>query len=66
MLQLDRLILRLRPRSVSSGSMLRQLLSSEQSPQPSHTAGLMKAKRLGSAICPRLRRRRFSVAQVCS
>ena len=66
LLQLDRLILRLRPSSVSSGSMLRQLLSSEQSPQPSQTAGLIKAKRFGSSIWPRLRRRRFSVAQVCS
>ena len=37
-----------------------------QSPQPSHTRSLMKARLGGSNIRPRLRRRRFSAAQVWS
>ncbi|MNE58602.1 hypothetical protein D3C80_1536430 [compost metagenome] len=59
-------ISRLRPNSVSSGSTDRQLDLTLQSPQPSHTAGLMKARLAGSTSLPRLRRRRFSVAQVWS
>ncbi|HCM08212.1 MAG TPA: hypothetical protein DIC41_07100, partial [Alphaproteobacteria bacterium] len=35
LLQLDRLMRRLRPRGVSSGSTLRQFDATEQSPQPS-------------------------------
>ena len=65
LLHVLRLIFRLRPNSVSNGSTLRQLDSTEQSPQPSQTKGLITANRLGSSILPRLRRRRFSVAQVC-
>jgi hypothetical protein len=38
----------------------------EQSPQPSQTAGLISTRRAGSSISPRLRRRRFSAAQVCT
>src|SRR5829696_7468738 len=41
LLQVDRLILRLRPKGVSLGSTLRQLDSTEQSPQASHTRSLM-------------------------
>jgi hypothetical protein len=66
LLQVDRLILRFRPKGVSFGSTLRQLDSTEQSPHPSQTSALMNAKRLGSSTVPRLRRRRFSVAQACS
>ena len=62
----DWLILRFVPSSVSSGSTDRQFDLTEQSPQPSHTASLMNARRAGSTIVPRLRRRRFSVAQVWS
>ena len=65
MLHEDWLMRRLVPGSVSSGSTDRQLDLTEQSPQPSHTASLMKARRAGSAMVPRLRRR-FSVAQVWS
>ena len=42
------LILRLVPYGVSSGSTDRQFDATEQSPQPSQTAGLMKARRAGS------------------
>ena len=66
LLQVLWLILRLRPNSVSSGSTLRQLDCTPQSPQPSHTSSLITTRRAGSAIVPRLRRRRFSVAQVWS
>ena len=66
MLQVLWLMRRLRPNSVSSGSTLRQLLCAEQSPQPSHTSSLMTTDLAGVAIVPRLRRRRFSVAQVWS
>jgi len=62
----DWLILRLVPSEVSSGSTDRQLDATEQSPQPSQTASLIKVRRAGSGRLPRLRRRRFSVAQVCS
>ncbi|MNK68905.1 hypothetical protein D3C87_882840 [compost metagenome] len=62
----DWLMRRFVPSGVSSGSTDRQLDFTEQSPQPSHTASLMKARRGGSGYSPRLRRRRFSVAQVWS
>ena len=66
LLQLDWSISRLRPNSVSSGRIETQLEASPQSPQPSHTAGLMTVRLAGSGILPRLRRRRFSAAQVWS
>src|SRR5690606_21293779 len=47
LLQLDWLMLRLRPNSVSSGSTDRQLDLSEQSPQPSQTRSLMATRRAG-------------------
>jgi len=64
LLQADWSITRLRPNSVSSGPIAMQLDCTEQSPQPSHTSGLMKTRRSGSGNCLRLRRRRFSAAQV--
>ncbi len=48
------------------GTMETQLDWTPQSPQPSHTASLIKTRRGGSIIRPRLRRRRFSAAQVWS
>ena len=66
LLQLLWLMVRLRPNSVSRGSMDRQLLCTPQSPQPSHTSSLMTTVVVGAASVPRLRRRRFSVAQVWS
>ena len=66
MLQLFWLMRRLRPNSVSTGSTDRQLLCTEQSPQPSQTSSLMTTRLAGSTIVPRFRRRRFSVAQVWS
>ena len=66
MLQVFWLMRRLRPNSVSTGSTDRQLLCTEQSPQPSQTSSLMTTRLAGSTIVPRLRRRRFSVAQVWS
>ena len=66
LLQLLWSIWRLRPSSVSSGFTDTQLLLSEQSPQPSHTASLMNTRLAGSGKVPRLRRRRFSAAQVWS
>ena len=66
LLQADWSMARLRPNSVFTGMTDRQLEASEQSPQPSQTASLMKARRAGSTMVPRLRRRRFSVAQVWS
>ena len=66
MLQLLWLMRRLRPNGVSTGSTDRQLLCTEQSPQPSHTSSLITTVSAGVAIVPRLRRRRFSVAQVWS
>ena len=63
LLQEDWSICRLRPNSVSTGMTERQLEVRPQSPQPSQTASLMKTRRSGSASVPRLRRRRFSVAQ---
>src|SRR6202171_2129774 len=64
LLQLDWSMVRLRPSSVSSGFTETQFDLSEQSPQPSHTASLMKTRLGGSGKVPRLRRRRFSAAQV--
>ena len=66
LLQVLWLICRLRPNSVSSGSTDRQLDCALQSPQPSHTSSLMTTRLAGSASVPRLRLRRFSVAQVWS
>ena len=66
LLQLFWLIRRLRPNGVSTGSTDRQFEATEQSPQPSQTRELMTTALAGSSISPRLRRRRFSVAQVCS
>jgi len=57
---------RLRPSSVSTGSIEMQLLCTEQSPQPSHTCSLMTMRRSGSGNSPRFRRRRASAAQVWS
>ena len=57
---------RLRPKPVSFGVIETQLLAVPQSPQPSHTSSLMKARRGGFGKVPRLRRRRFSAAQVWS
>src|ERR1700761_802468 len=47
---------RLRPNSVSSGSTEMQFDCTEQSPQPSQTAGLIRTRRAGSSGVPRLRR----------
>src|SRR5260370_28385630 len=66
LLQLDWSIVRLRPNSVSSGLTETQFDLSEQSPHPSHTASLMTTRLGGSGKVPRLRRRRFSAAQVSS
>ena len=66
LLQEDWLIRRLRPYFVSSGSIETQFDLTEQSPQPSHTASLMKTRTSGSGAVPRLRRRRSSAAQVWS
>src|SRR2546421_7474629 len=60
----DWLIRRLRPNSVSSGSTDRQFDFTLQSPQPSHTISLITARIAGSGYSLRLRRRRFSEAQV--
>src|ERR1700732_1018394 len=66
LLQLDWSMRRLRPRTVSPGSTATQFDLSEQTPQPSQTASLMKTRSGGSGNLPRLRRRRFSAAQVWS
>ena len=66
MLQVFWLMRRFLPNSVSTGSTERQLLCTEQSPQPSQTSSLMTTRLAGSAIVPRFLRRRFSVAQVWS
>ncbi len=66
MLQFDWSMARLRPNSVSTGLTETQFDFSEQSPQPSQTASLMKTRFGGSGKVPRLRRRRFSAAQVWS
>src|SRR5258706_16471850 len=57
-------IARLRPNSVSIGTIDTQFDCTPQSPQPSHTVSLMITRLGGSIIRPRLRRRRFSAAQV--
>ena len=57
---------RLRPSSVSTGTMATQFDCTPQSPQPSQTSVLMKIRLSGSGNWPRLRRRRFSAAQVCT
>src|SRR5258708_31921895 len=59
-------IARLRPNSVSIGTIETQFDCTPQSPQPSHTVSLMITRLGGSSIVPRLRRRRFSAAQVWS
>ena len=66
LLQEDWSIARLRPNSVSTGTTDRQLDCTPQSPQPSQTSSLMTTRLSGSGIRPRLRRRRFSAAQVWS
>src|SRR5262245_13024048 len=66
LLQEDWSIARLRPNSVSTGMTDRQLDFTPQSPQPSQTSSLITTRLSGSAIRPRLRRRRFSAAQVWS
>ena len=63
MLQLLWSISRLRPNSVSFGSTLTQNDFTPQSPQPSHTSVLTNTRFGTSGSLPRLRRRRFSVAQ---
>jgi len=54
---------RLRPNSVFSGSTETQFEVLEQSPQPSQTSGLIITRFGAASMVPRLRRRRFSVAQ---
>ncbi len=66
LLQADWSMARLVPSSVSSGTTATQFDLTPQSPQPSHTAGLMNTRLSGSGNRPRLRRRRFSAAQVWS
>ena len=66
LLQLDWSMVRLRPNSVSSGCTDTQFDCTPQSPQPSQTSSLMMTRLSGSGNRPRLRRRRFSAAQVWS
>ena len=66
LLQLDWLMRRLRPNSVSIGSIEMQFDCTLQSPQPSHTSSLITTRRSGSGNSPRLRSRRASAAQVWS
>src|ERR1700752_1220424 len=66
LLQLDWSMVRLRPHSVASGCTETQLDFTPQSPQPSQTRSLMTTRLSGSGNVPRLRRRRFSAAQVWS
>ena len=66
LLQDDWSIIRLRPHSVSTGWMATQLDCTPQSPQPSQTSSLTTTRSSGSGKRPRLRRRRFSAAQVWS
>src|SRR4029077_15618658 len=66
LLQLDWSMVRLRPHSVSSGCTETQFDFTPQSPQPSHTRSLITTRFSGSGNVPRLRRRRFSAAQVWS
>ncbi len=65
-LQLVGLTRRLRPSAVCTGSMAMQFDCTVQSPQFSHTASLIVTERAACSILPRLRRRRFSVAQTWS
>ena len=53
----------LRPNSVCTGWTDRQEDFSPQSPQPSHTRSLIQTRSAGVSSWPRLRSRRFSVAQ---
>ena len=64
LLQADWSIARLRPIGVSTGTIATQFDCTPQSPQPSHTSGLIHTRRSGSGKAPFLRRRRFSAAQV--
>ena len=64
LLQFDWSIWRLRPNSVSTGCTATQFDCTEQSPQASQTRSLMMTRLSGSGNSPRLRRRRFSDAQV--
>src|SRR5690606_28213341 len=64
LLQEDWSISRLRPNSVSTATTDMQLDLLLQSPQPSQTASLITTRLAGSGNLPRLRRRRFSAAQV--
>jgi hypothetical protein len=64
LLQADWSIARLRPKGVSTGTMATQFDCTPQSPQPSQISVLMKTRVSGSGNAPRLRRRRFSAAQV--
>ena len=66
LLQLDWSMRRLRPNSVSTGWIETQFDCTPQSPQPSQTSSLMMTRLSGSGKVPRLRRRRFSAAQVWS
>ena len=66
LLQLDWSMRRLRPNSVSTGWTETQFDCTPQSPQPSQTSSLMITRLSGSGKVPRLRRRRFSAAQVWS
>ena len=66
LLQFDWSMSRLRPNSVSLGKTLTQNDFLPQSPQPSQTSELISTRFCGSGNLPRLRRRRFSVAQVWS
>ena len=59
-------MVRLRPNSVSTEATDMQFDLLLQSPQPSHTRSLMTTRVAGSGNLPRLRRRRFSAAQVWS
>src|SRR5690606_13057700 len=66
LLQADWSISRLRPNAVSFGSTETQNDFPPPSPQPSHTSELIATRLSVSGSLPRLRRRRFSVAQVWS
>ena len=66
MLHDDWSICRLMPKAVGKGWIDMQLDAFEQSPQASQTRSLITARMVGSSIVPRLRRRRFSAAQVWS
>ena len=59
-------IRRLRPNGVATGSMAMQLDWTVQSPQFSQTRSLIRTVCSAAAMVPRLRRRRFSVAQTWS